>query len=403
MESKLSGSKKPKAPTQKATVIKSAEVNPKKNTNSNNKINQGLLDKIQKCLNRARHPSANDTEAKAALFLAQRLMAQCNVTQADLIANDNTANKAQYAGRSVVSIHNVIDRTKRVRKETFVYKLGNAMCVLYDCRCYSVDKRTAFEWSFFGIAANTVTAARAFEIVHNKTLEWACAYKGGAPAFSYCVGLADGFVNMAFHAKKRELVEVRRKELDLISARDREDEKLKRQELGRIQRLAPLKVEDDDDSEDDDSGAVMANLADGMDLDDAGQASDEAGRADFNERDIELIDLTGDVDDNLERLIKREQPENSHVNNITGHPVKSEPSGAAVKYEDSSASPWGSEMQLVRFRAMSEQVAEDYLKERKLKLRRRKPRHVPTRDADAYCQGWKDSRKIDIPPPSTVT
>ncbi|KAI9038866.1 DUF2786 domain-containing protein [Aspergillus affinis] len=393
-----SGPKRPKVSIQKATVIKFAEVNPKK---TNNNIDQGILDKIQKCLSRARHASANEAEAKAALFLAQRLMAQYNVTHADLIANDDIADKAQYGGRSVVSIKNAIDCTKRAKRETFVYKLASAMCILYDCKCYSMDKRTSIEWSFFGIAANTVTAAGAFEAVHNKTLQWACAYKGGTPTFSYRIGLADGLVNMAYRTKKRELIEVRRKELDMIAASDREEERQQKEKLDRIQWSAPLEA-DNDDFADNDHGPVIINPSDSMDVDEVGQVRDGGGRADFDENDVNLIDLTGDVDDNLERLIKREQPENLNMGNIFQHPVKSEPSGTAIKDEDSSTSPWASETQLVRFRAMSEQIAEDYVKKRNIKFRRRKTRPVAARHLDSYRQGWADSSKIDIPLPSTV-
>jgi hypothetical protein len=117
------------------TVIKYAEVNPKK---TNNNIDQGTLDKIQICLSRARHASANEGEAKVALFLAQRLMAQYNVTHADLIADDDVVDKAQYGGRSVVSIQNAIDRTKRAIRETFVIKLASA--------CVSSTIANAIQW-----------------------------------------------------------------------------------------------------------------------------------------------------------------------------------------------------------------------------------------------------------------
>jgi hypothetical protein len=380
-------------------VIKYAEVNPKK---TNNNIDQGILDKIQKCLSRARHATANEGEAKAALFLAQRLMAQYNVTHADLTADGDVADKAQYGGRSVVSIENAIDRTKRAIKETFANKLARAMCILYDCKCYSMDRRTSIEWSFFGIAANTVTAAGAFEAVHNKAIQWACAYKGGPPTFSYRIGLADGLVNMAYRTKNRELLEVRRKELDMMAASDREKERQQKEKLDRIQRSAPFGV-DDDDFAVNDFGLAVINPLDNMDVDEVGQIGDEGGRADFTEHHVDVIDLTGDVDDNLKKLIERELPESLSMDNIPQHPVKPEPSGTAIKDEDSSACPWASEMQLVRFRAMSEQIADCYIKERNIKLRMRKPRPVTARHFDSYRQGWEDSRKIDIPISSTVT
>ncbi|KAL7648998.1 hypothetical protein ACMYSQ_012596 [Aspergillus niger] len=378
-------------------MIKYAEVNPQK---TNNNIDQGILDKIQKCLNRAKHANANEGEAKAALFLAQRLMAQYNVTHADLMADHDVADKAQYGGRSVVSIQNAIDCTKRAIRETFVFKLANAMCI-YDCKCYSVDRRTSIEWSFFGIAANTVTAAGAFEAVHNKTLQWACAYKGGSPTFSYRIGLADGLVNMAYRTKNRELLEIRRKELDMLAASDREKERQEKEKLDRIQASAPFGVDDDDVAENE-SGPVIMNPSDCMDVDELGQVGDGGGKADFNEHDVDVIDLTGDVDDNLKKLIKREQQVSLNMDNILQHPVKPEPSGTAIKNGISSASPWASEMQLVRFRAMSEQIADRYIQEQNIKLQMTKRRPVAARHLDSYRQGWKDSSKIDIPP-STVT
>jgi hypothetical protein len=255
---------------------------------------------------------------------------------------------------------------------------------------------------FFGIAANTVTAAGAFEAVHNKTIQWACAYKGGPPTFSYRIGLADGLVNMAYRTKNRELLEVRRKELDMIAASDREKERHQKEKLDRIQRSAPFGV-DDDDFAVNDFGLVVIDPLDNMDVDEVGQVGDGGRRADFSEHHVDVIDLAGDVDDNLNKLIEREQPESLNMDNILQHPIKPEPSGTAIKDGDSSASPWASEMQLVRFRAMSEQIADCYIKERNIKLRMRKPRPVAARHFDSYRQGWEDSSKIDITIPSTVT
>ncbi|KAB8213049.1 hypothetical protein BDV33DRAFT_197126 [Aspergillus novoparasiticus] len=150
--------KKQRQPLQKATVIKTAQVKPKDSLGS---LDRGVLIKIQKCLSRARHKSTTESETKAALFVAQKLMAQYNVSQADL-----------------VEIINVKSRTRRVMKEAFVHKLAKAM------------------------------SAVAFEMAHNKILDWAFSYKGGSPTFSYRVGVADGLVSMANHitaAKEREV------------------------------------------------------------------------------------------------------------------------------------------------------------------------------------------------------
>lgn len=57
-------------------------------------LDQSILDKVQKCLNRAAHTCSTELEAKAALFLAQKLMAQYNVTQVDMMAMTKDDDKA---------------------------------------------------------------------------------------------------------------------------------------------------------------------------------------------------------------------------------------------------------------------------------------------------------------------
>jgi translation initiation factor IF-2 len=60
------------------------------------------------------------------------------------------------------------------------------------------------------------------------------------------------------------------------------------------------------------------------------------------------------------------------------------------------ASPWETGAQLIRFRATAEQVAEDYLKEKKIKLSQGRQRYYMIRDFDAYRQGQADSAMIEI-------
>lgn len=52
-----------------------------------------------------------------------------------------------------------------------------------------------------------------FDLAHDKILEWACAYKGGSPTYSYRVDVADGLEAMAIREKRRELEDVKRKRL----------------------------------------------------------------------------------------------------------------------------------------------------------------------------------------------
>src|ERR1700753_2794394 len=58
-------------------------------------FDQRILDRIKKCLQRAKHPNTPESEAQAAWRIASRLMAQYNVTQADLL--DRTTKDDDYA------------------------------------------------------------------------------------------------------------------------------------------------------------------------------------------------------------------------------------------------------------------------------------------------------------------
>ena len=136
-----------------------------------------------------------------------------------------------------------MDPSKRVVKEAFVDKVAAAMCIFFDCKCFSVDRRSSVDWTFFGIAENTIVAARGFEIAHNKILDRACAYKDGSP--SYRLGLADGLVSMAYQEKHREIQDVKRKELDMIATREREEANERERELGRLHNLLPMTTDRD--------------------------------------------------------------------------------------------------------------------------------------------------------------
>ncbi|KAH1592298.1 hypothetical protein V6Z88_003737 [Aspergillus fumigatus] len=385
--------RKSRVPLQKATVTETAQERPRE---ANETLDRGILEKIQKCLNRAAHSSSTESEAKAALFIAHKMMTQYNVTQADLLASEPDKSKAQYVGRSVVSIRHT-DSSKRVTKESFVGKVATAMCTFFDCKCFSTDYGSSIRWTFYGIAENTVAAASAFEMAHNKILDWACSYKGGSPTFSYRIGVADGLVAMANRKKKRELEEVRRKELDVVAARAAG----RQQQLDRIHTLPAIDI--------DPVGAEAENtFCDGLFLDDSDSlfelfvmhdSSDRDGEADFNENDKSAMDIMRDVDDNTETAIKQESYRISDLASIhlsSAERKLSAASSAPISNEHAVPSPWASEMQLTRFRATSEQVADDFIEKNNIKLYRQRSRPVAARDTHAYRQGWKDSSKIDL-------
>ncbi|PWY93057.1 hypothetical protein BO94DRAFT_544106 [Aspergillus sclerotioniger CBS 115572] len=344
-------------------------------------ISKDVLDRIQKAFTRGKHHAANESEAKAAIFVATKLMRLHNVTHADILANDTSTNKEKYGGSSEVSITHTTP-LKLVRHETFVPRLASAMCTFFDCKFYSTERRVAIVYTFYGIAENTVAAAQGFEMAHNQILEWAGAYKGGSPTFGYRLGVADGLVSMAYREKRRELKEVRRKELDVVASREREREE---------------RLPWNEDPESEEWGFPVGGVD--MDSDGDGNGDGDHEKADFNEDDEKIIDLTGDVDENISKLVKTEEPERFNFADLPSMTVKAEAevsSPAAVKKEEPAASPWASEMQLIKFRASSVQVAEDYLKEHNIKLRRGKSRKRVVQDRDTYQQGWKDSKEVEF-------
>ncbi|KAJ5346972.1 uncharacterized protein N7506_000225 [Penicillium brevicompactum] len=386
-------------PVQKATVIETAHEILSKAASP---VDKRILDRIQKCLNRAHHANTSEAEAKAALFVSQKLMSHHNVTQADLMASDNNSNKAHYGGRSVVSITRTGSSSKRVTKEAFAMKLATTMGTLFDCKSFSTDFRTSLQWTFFGIAQNTVAAAMGFQFAHNQILDWAGAYKGGTTTFSYRLGVADGLAAMAYCEKKREFEQVQRKELDLIAAKESEESKKRQREVNRLHLLPTSKADSSSPSDSEDK--LLVPKSPSLDMADSGMDSDSEPdevdvlvfKADFNIDDAQIQNFGDDLDDSINRFVKDESSEPSNSIEIPKYSMGSE---ATVKPESSPTSvtsPWESGMQLAQFRATAEQVADDYLKQNNIKLRSGRKRSSNVRDLCAYQRGKQDSSKIQI-------
>ena len=382
----------PKKPIQRATVIKTACEHQSQTTT---RADKNVLDKIQKCLSRAYHASASEAEAKTALFISQKLMSQHNVTQADLMANDDKLNKASYGGRSIVRIEKVSGSSRRVMREAFVERVAKAMCTFFDCKSFSTDFGISVEWSFFGIASNTVAAAVAFEMAHNLILEWACAYKGGAPTFSYRLGVSDGLRVMANREKQKELAEVQHNESALVATVNREEARQHQQKLDRTAALS-TKAKSASDYEEEDTISMKFGFENESDI----ESNDIDGsniKADFSMNDAEVIDLCDDVDEIIERYMKREPSEPPNPNETPEYRTEMD-----IKVEHDTEHPtpgascWKSQMQLIHFRATSEQVADEYLAQHSIKLHNGQKRISTIRDQESYCRGQQDSSRINV-------
>lgn len=116
-------------------------------------------------------------------------MRQHNVSQAEVLAHEPPATQQRYVGQSVVSITRADGSTNTVKNQGFVGELASAMKMFFDCKCYLAREYSSMDWTFYGIAENTVAAAIAFEMPYNLISEWARPYKGNAGKTSYCIGV----------------------------------------------------------------------------------------------------------------------------------------------------------------------------------------------------------------------
>ncbi|KAJ5263306.1 hypothetical protein N7478_010911 [Penicillium angulare] len=316
--------RKPRKPTQKATLTEKAT----STKTSTTKFEQKMLERIEKCLSDAYQSNASEQESKTALPMAQRLMAQHNVTQADEIANDTEKNKSHYGGQTTVIITKVNGRGQ-VYKEAFVPKLARAMCIFFDCKWYARDNIDSIEWCFYGIAENTVTAATAFEKEHNRILEWACEYMGGTATHSYRLRVADGLVAIARREKNMELEFAKGREIEYAFA---ENEVFDATTSEVASRTVPLDHQDVSDI-DIDTNQPLADLSTGErdikakesftdhgrssthdddnDSDTEEDESEDFGlETDFKAKDVEAIHLCGhNIDETIDRPVKRDTPE----------------------------------------------------------------------------------------------
>lgn len=406
-----------KSPRQKASVKSLAEERPSLAAGGDS-IDDRILERIKKCLERANHENTTESEAKAALFLSQKLMAQHNVTNADLLSKESDE-QVQFAGSSIVAITSTKEGGTSIQNEGFVIEAVYAMQMFFDCQAYSSRKFNSIEWTFYGIAENTVAAARAFEMVYNLISQWALAYKGVSARFSYACGVASGLRSMAYEEKWQEAEMARKAELETLNERIREEERQRQEELARLNPIPSESGPIGDEQLSSQSrapsptdlgnpGTPKTNHGDGDG--DASSDEEEAGcgftvEPDFKEEDGDLLDPTADLDEEIGRLLKREASPFISLDDIKSEEEKQSHSSTGVDTamprdiaaaSVPAASPWKSEMQLIRFRQTSKKIGEDYLKQQNIQLRKPARRYTGIKDGSAYCQGLKDSEKVDV-------
>jgi Protein of unknown function (DUF2786) len=416
--------KAPPPPRQTAKVKDLAEE--KTSDHVTTEVEANILARIRKCLDRANHPNTPEMEAKAALHMSSRLMAQYNVTQADVLAQaTDSGEQKQYAGQSTVSITSTKDQYARVISQTWVHDVASAMTKFFDCNSYSTALAFSIEWTFYGIAPNTAAAAIAFEMAHNLILEWARGKKGAVN--SYCLGVANGLREMAREEKRQEEREAKKHEQETLSARLQQEQLERQKELDRLHvdvgiaetQKAPYAVFVDDEVAIQPGPTISENTS-GYDHS-SSDSDDEAGHDIFhNELEEETearptfkmesmaMDPEADFEAELQRVLKRERSSSPFAK------IKSEDTTSQLKVEGDLSglldvkpkleddepptenSLWASASQLTLFRATAQKIAEEYIKSTKTKLTAGRARVSSVRDYEAYEQGRKDSRKIDV-------
>ncbi|MCJ1243177.1 hypothetical protein MMC30_000374 [Trapelia coarctata] len=366
-------------PKQKATVkdLATAAIPEGLESTGVSKVDARILERIKKCFARGKHVNTPQAEAEVALRMGSRLMQEYNTTQAELLEKTDEEEKSKLGGQSIVAVTAADETKKRVVKDGFCSSLQSAMTEYFDCKSYSTRLRRnrSVEFTFYGIASNTVTAAMAFEMCYNCIVKWALKVKGVSQRHSYCMGIASGLHMSAWKEKQEELKKAKEEEAKKLSERLEEEEARRKGELERLQSqtMASYESEDEDDNENDTSpdckdvgdGAEDADDKPGDDnSEDSDDSASETGEhADFDESEETTLNPFADLD---EELGKARKPR-----------------------------VWESEMQLTTFRASAKKIADDYLVSNAIKLGKSR-KGTAAKDYAAYKVGKEDSKKIDV-------
>ena len=433
----------------KASIQSLAEMGTVKVTSATGDVDMAIMERIKNCLARGKHPNTPEAEAKRALLHANILMKRYNVSRAKVLAHEQPSAQQQYAGQSgVILTRTDGDKSKPIRHQRYMDYLQWAMTTFFDCKSYSTGYKShgkdgkmfqsLVEFSFYGIAENTVAAALAYEMAFNLISEWSRSQKGKN---DYCLGAAGELLRMAEAqkaAEEAEAIKADQAEKARFAARV-EQEALEDQ--ARLERLHyQPQVQDEDDHEDNsiqNPVVIDDEMSDGSDdgyymsggngdeaassphsdpdIKEEDESSDNDTEPDFTLDDDGVIDLTGLPDDASEEgdgdqafrpynlsperdispVTVPDAPLPDKDTTSAAAPVTSD--GAAGSDDPSTAGTgWASHKQLITFRTNAREIAEEYLKEKKLKLTKGRQRCDNVRDKEAYNRGRKDGKKIDV-------
>ncbi|KAL0257115.1 hypothetical protein SLS55_007925 [Diplodia seriata] len=374
--------------------------------------------RIIRCLEKSNHPNTSEAEGRAALCVAQRLMADHNVVENEVLIHMPLKEQTKRAAHSVACVRRVVENGKQIRLAMFASELAGAMAYFFDCKYYRKRFYTEATFTFYGISENTALAAIAFTNIHNLIVEWSRSKKGVAYVRSYCIGVAQGLRRSAKKIKEEELKLAERVEAESLAERE-EAERVQRQK--ELDRLRPL-PEPETGSSGSRSGLpavyivdLTANTSD-SDSDESTTSGTNVGDADHDVDMNHIINDSsssgGDSDSDINTDSDIESDSDSEGGSEyddSGNrgrssamppppprrlPSLSPPLGRAASAREET--PWQSAGQLVAFRGRCLTVADEYLKERNIKLKNRGRKRAPIKDRTAWNEGKKDSEKINI-------
>ncbi len=391
--------------------------NDETSTQTLSNVDRVVVERIRKCFARANHATANEIEQRAAFKMAHKIMKQYSISQAELMEEEDKIARAERGGMSTVNLWPAKEGAP-VRHQCWARDLVCAIRKFFDCSAYSTILPDNIEWTFYGVVGHTVSAAMAFETVHNQIQTWAEKFPTVATRNSYSLGVADGLCRLAEEEKVAMENIAPEREQKSLAARIRAEDIQRQVELDRI-RISPPSPSPEPVSEpEEEEGAEAKKEEDNaIKLEtDATAAADDASdneiMPDFNEEIAgESLDTTADFETELKKFIKPDPDpklgstvfyEESDTPLATKMPRK-DPALPSEK-EDKNDEPeetaeWRSMRQLTVFRQNVKEIEESVIKEKGLKLGKARKRKPSVKDRNAFKQGRKDAKDINVRTP----
>lgn len=115
-------------------------------------VEKETMKRIRKCLQKANYTGTGESEVKAAFNRAAKLMAQYNISQAEVLAHETPDARQKHAGQSVVDIKRADGSGKAVTQQGFIGTLAFAMTTFFDCKSYVTARASSIDHTFYGLS-----------------------------------------------------------------------------------------------------------------------------------------------------------------------------------------------------------------------------------------------------------